>query len=156
MANPNPSYNYLEVLDNLKTLNVLLDVEDRKKFSKLNRKISLNSRGYPKFYLKNSCYLLSRWVMGFPDGKSIDHINHNPLDNRKINLRSVSHAVNMANRKHKDVGVYFSKDKNKWAGCIRFKGKRYRKHFDTKQKAQQFRIDKEIELHGKEINLRPL
>lgn len=40
-----------------------------------------------------------RLVMNPPKDMEIDHINHNTLDNRKENLRIVSHVVNMANRK---------------------------------------------------------
>jgi hypothetical protein len=36
--------------------------------------------------------------MGAPKGMSIDHINHNTLDNRKANLRIVTHQQNNTNR----------------------------------------------------------
>jgi|SRR6185436_7449146 len=42
---------------------------------------------------------MHRLIMGFPAGMDIDHINHNTLDNRRTNLRSVPHHVNMLNRK---------------------------------------------------------
>ena len=40
-----------------------------------------------------------RLVMNPPKDMEVDHINHNTLDNRRENLRIVSHVVNMANRK---------------------------------------------------------
>ena len=42
---------------------------------------------------------MHRAILGFPEGKQIDHINHNGLDNRKENLRVCTHAENLYNRK---------------------------------------------------------
>lgn len=40
---------------------------------------------------------LHRYVLNYDGNKDIDHINRNGLDNRKENLRIVTHAVNTAN-----------------------------------------------------------
>ncbi|MCJ7458336.1 MAG: AP2 domain-containing protein [candidate division Zixibacteria bacterium] len=40
---------------------------------------------------------MHRQIMGFPEGKEIDHINHNGMDNRKCNLRSCEHWQNKKN-----------------------------------------------------------
>jgi hypothetical protein len=44
--------------------------------------------------------LLHRFILGLKkgDGKEVDHINQNPLDNRKCNLRLVTRSQNMMNR----------------------------------------------------------
>ncbi len=77
-----------------------------------------------------------------PDGKIVDHINRNSLDNRRINLRYVTHSQNMWNRsKHVNntsgfVGVSFHKSSGKWQTSIQAYGKR--KHlgkFDTPEEA---------------------
>lgn len=44
--------------------------------------------------------LMHRWVLNPPVGKEIDHINGNGLDNRKINLRAVTHRQNGRTREH--------------------------------------------------------
>jgi hypothetical protein len=53
--------------------------------------------------------LLSRFVMKAKEGQIIDHINRNPLDNRRQNLRFVTKRQNCLNRRCKNgsgfVGV---------------------------------------------------
>lgn len=46
---------------------------------------------------------LHRLVMGNPQNAHVDHLNHNPRENRKQNLRIVNRNQNMANaKKRKD------------------------------------------------------
>ena len=77
-----------------------------------------------------------------PDDKIVDHINRNGLDNRRSNLRYVTHSQNMWNRsKHVNntsgfVGISFHKLTGKWQASIQAYGKR--KHlgeFDTPEEA---------------------
>jgi hypothetical protein len=73
---------------------------------------------------------MHRQILNLPKDKSIDHINHNGLDNRKANLRIVSPQQNNFN-KQKQAGNYSSKYKGvmlwkrsgKWQACITYKGK---------------------------------
>ena len=60
----------------------------------------------------------------------IDHIDKNTLNDRKDNLREVSNAANMRNRKGLQsnnksgvVGVCWAKNTNKWHSQLRFNGK---------------------------------
>lgn len=41
---------------------------------------------------------LHRYLMNQPDGMMVDHINHNRMDNRRINLRVCTAKENMENR----------------------------------------------------------
>jgi len=61
--------------------------------------------GYPYMVLKtgkkNQYVSLSRYIMHAGKGEVVDHINRNPLDNRRCNLRIVNARQNMLNRKIK-------------------------------------------------------
>lgn len=82
---------------------VLIDVEDIEKCKKYIWCIkTLN-------YVRNKQVgLLHRFIVDCPKDKVVDHINNNPLDNRKNNLRICTILQNNHNKKNKkeDVGVY--------------------------------------------------
>jgi len=64
---------------------------------------------------------LSREIIGAGPGEVVDHINCNPLDNRRCNLRIVTTGENSQNRKGANIGnvsgtrgVWWAKDRQKW------------------------------------------
>lgn len=69
-------------------------------------------------------------IMGNLKGYEIDHINGDPKDNRKENLRRCLHKDNSCNQKrHKNntsgvAGVSYIKSKNKWLAQLRHDGER--------------------------------
>lgn len=77
---------------------------------------------------------IHRAVMGYPKGMDVDHINGDPLDNRKVNLRACTRSENCMNKKTRAdsrsgyKGVYISPNGNKIQAYIRpptmAKGKR--------------------------------
>lgn len=75
------------------------------------------------------------------EGKEVDHINGNPLDNRKANLRIVDHFTNMRNTKrHKNrVGYCFNKRANLWSCYIDMpdKPRQYLGYTKTKEEAER-------------------
>jgi hypothetical protein len=73
---------------------------------------------------------MHREIMGVSDAELvIDHINHNGLDNRKVNLRVCTNTENLMNRRpnknttSKYVGVSFCKKGQKWLARIKVDSK---------------------------------
>jgi hypothetical protein len=56
--------------------------------------------GYPRAHIDGRMEYLHRMILGLVagDGWQGDHINRNPMDNRRCNLRKVSPVENCANR----------------------------------------------------------
>lgn len=78
---------------------------------------------------------LHQLIMGMKEGLEIDHINRNKLDNRKENLRFVTHRMNTINRKTKG---WYKRPNGRWSAYIGLSGKM--KHlgtFDSEQEAQK-------------------
>lgn len=82
-------------------------------------------RGYdPAVYMH-------RQIMNAPKGMDVDHINHNPLDNQKTNLRICTRSQNNQNKlahksaKSKYKGVHYHKPQKKWMARLALNGKRF-------------------------------
>jgi len=93
----------------------------------------LHSMGYWCIGLFGEQYLAHRlawlYVHGeFPENQ-IDHINHDRIDNRIVNLREATNATNHMNRpmqrnnKSGFTGVFFEKSISKWRAQLRTDGK---------------------------------
>jgi hypothetical protein len=69
---------------------------------------------------------MHRVIMAAPAGLDVDHINHNGLDNRRCNLRVVSHAENLWNKRPEVIadGLYWDRRCNKWRVRIETFGRR--------------------------------
>lgn len=81
---------------------------------------------------KKITFTLSRFLLNSPKGKKIDHIDCNPLNNKRNNLRIASDAQNSQNvPKHKSTttskhkGVCFHRKKKLWFAYINADKKRY-------------------------------
>jgi hypothetical protein len=80
---------------------------------------------------KRTTVSLSRWLFGNPKGKIVDHKNHDTLNNTDENLRKVTNAENMQNRKGAATnsasgvrGVNWHKLSQKWSVELRINGKK--------------------------------
>ena len=79
---------------------------------------------------KNTVILMHRQILKAKKGEDVDHIDHNPLDNRKTNIRICTRSQNMANRgstknaSSKYKGVFWSKNCKKWIAQIQHNYKR--------------------------------
>lgn len=102
---------------------------------------------------------MHRRIMGVEDDPTIqvDHINGNPLDNRRENLRLCSGAENIRNalkaRKHNKasglLGVGWRKNRNRWIAKVRVDGRTHSAgSFKTKEEAADARDKLAKELHG--------
>lgn len=122
---------------------VLIDKEDINLIE--NYKIYITKK-YAKYSLNGEKYFVHQTIL--KTNKTVDHINHNTLDNRKSNLRIANHQQNAFNIK-----------KDLWKGVRQVPSGRYTAHiykgdyfylgtYDTKEEALFVRYLKEIELFG--------
>lgn len=72
---------------------------------------------------------LHRFLMDQPSGLVVDHIDRNPLNNKKSNLRIVTAAQNnqntriQKNNRSGARGVYWCKQRNVWRAYVKVKGR---------------------------------
>jgi hypothetical protein len=98
---------------------------------------------------KSTTVQLHRLIMNTPKGLTVDHINNDTLDNRKANLRNVTHAQNCQNRRGCQInsssgirGVHKHKKNNRWVASIKSKeNKFYLGSFKTKEEAEKVVIE---------------
>ena len=132
-------------------------IVDAADFDWLNRYTWRLTDGHAGIYYAGRCergktILMHREIMQTPPGLVVDHINHNPINNRRSNLRNCTPEQNRRNRrathtKSGFVGVYpYGK---KWQAKIHRGGKIvYREVFDDKVEAAKARDRKAYELFG--------
>lgn len=132
-------YIILRCYGNKKEYELYIDKQDLDKVKKFGR-ISITSAGYPTNSKHN---LLHRYLTNCPKSLHVDHINRNPLDNRRCNLRVVSRSINQLNRgkqsnnKSNITGVH--RNSNGWRATFQYKGKAYRKYFTNFEDAVMYR-----------------
>lgn len=117
----------------------------------------LGNLGYVK-YVKEDISL-HRLIMDCPKDMVVDHINHNPLDNRKSNLRICTQQQNSINRSIRSdnnsgiAGVLWNESRKKWIAYIRYNKKGITLgYYNTKEEAIEARKQAEIDLFGEYRN----
>lgn len=112
---------------------VLVGYKDMKWFGEYKFYV-VQGRGRSKYLYanvvgKNRTIQIHQLIMQAPDGLEVDHINGNGLDNRRENLRIVTHQENQSNLpKRKNCssnyyGVYLDRLRGSWVCQITHKGK---------------------------------
>ena len=120
---------------------------------------SSSKRGYAVRYGyapgggKYQQFWLHKEIMRAEKGQIVDHINHDPTDNRRANLRFATGTENSRNRKIGKnstgyVGVI--KHRNKWRAFITAgtKTKTYLGVYDTPEEAAHARDEAVKKMHG--------
>jgi len=137
-----------------------VDAEDFTWLSQLKWCASYSTSGFyalsgVNVYGKKTTVTMHRLIMNIPrkNGLSVDHINHDGLDNRKCNLRVVTHAENMRNtRLRTDSSTGYKgvqKSRDKFMAMLTCHGKtHYIGSFDTPLEAALARDKVAIEVHG--------
>lgn len=106
-----------------------MDEEDIDKAKDWN--FRLTDKGYVYCWRGGKQVMLHRIILDLEkgDGKQVDHINRDPSDNRKANLRLCSQSQNMLNRgkwkgtSSKFIGVGWNKGARKWLVHVCIDGK---------------------------------
>jgi len=111
------------------------------------------SNGYYRVRGKGSGYIyLHRLILGATKGQIVDHKNRNKHDNRRENLRIVSHKLNNYNQKVKNPlgrGIYFDKFGNRFRACLSDKNKTLKLgSFKTINEAKIAYNKKALEMYG--------
>jgi hypothetical protein len=80
---------------------------------------------------KEKLVYMHQMLIQVPDGKVVDHVNHEGMDNRRINLRAATYSQNLYNRKKRSgatqskyKGIYWRKKVRKWQASIKYNKKR--------------------------------
>ena len=135
----------------------IIDKEDYDKVKNYRWKKYQENYAYARktFNKKKTITYLHRLVIDAKEGFDVDHINGNPLDNRKCNLRVVTHQQNCFNRKPNSrnktgtSGVYWNNRRGEWASCIGIDKKRkFLGYFKNLEDAINARKDAEIKYYG--------
>lgn len=121
----------------------------------LGYKWHLHNSGYASTKSAKGQYLMHNVIMG---DLLIDHINRDKLDNRKNNLRRVTHHENQINRKDLNSnntsgvrGVSWYKSYSKWEASIKVHYKKIKLgYFDTIDEAARARRRAELKYWGAE------
>lgn len=94
---------------------------------------------------------MHRMVMNPPEGMEVDHVNHDPLDNRKLNLRIATSSQNHQNQRSKGdfKGVWWDASRQKWQARIKISRKtKHLGRFGTAKEAAAAYNTAAVELFG--------
>lgn len=139
----------------------LVSVDDINKIKEYGWCVGNN--GYVVAHIKNKVTMLHRFLNREYDGKIIDHINGDKLDNRRENIRCANDFQNAQNQNISTrntsgyKGAHFNTKEQKWQANIRAFNKTYSLGwFATKEQAALAYNEAAKKLHGKYACLNPI
>ena len=94
---------------------------------------SVTNSGYVHASINGKKILLHRFLVNAPKGLTVNHIDHNPLNNVRSNLEICTHRENTLRRKVIGKGAYFEKRSGRW--YVNFQNK-YIGTYDTEEEAR--------------------
>ncbi len=121
----------------------IVDDEDYGELSRWTWAYHKNGYAYRATSSWGKClkFFMHREIMNAPEGKDIDHINGDKLDNRKPNLRICTRSQNMANMRRSRgasqyKGVIWDNSRQRWQAriTVNYKGI-YLGRFDSETEA---------------------
>lgn len=107
----------------------LVDDDDFERLLKLKWRAKKDWNTYYAYRSHRKTFSMHSFILGTSKGFEVDHINGNGLDNRRSNLRIVTHSQNMANRRPQRngtscyKGVSWNKQWQRWVSKIYPNGK---------------------------------
>ncbi|MGL5188511.1 MAG: HNH endonuclease [Cetobacterium sp.] len=135
----------------------LIDLEDLERVQRLGT-LQVIKNDYvqaPKPWEGNYKTYLHRYILDASRSLTIDHIDRNPLNNTKKNLRIVSRTENSRNRglfsnsTSGFRGVSWCKRSQKWSVCIGVQGKRKQIGYSTDfLEACRMRVQAEVQYYN--------
>lgn len=143
------NYAYILCKNRNLTKKVLFDIEDAEKVEKYNwhlhiRKEDMQTYAIASTYIldnkKRKTLKMHRYLINYNGNLTVDHINHNTLDNRKKNLRVVSifeNNLNKTNNTSGCVGVAWNKNGQSWQVTFQQKYIGSFKNFDEAVKVRK-------------------
>jgi hypothetical protein len=144
-----------------RNIEFIVDASKAKKVCKYSW--CLGSHGYMVAHINNKVTSLHRFLFEDYDGKYIDHVNGEKLDNRLNNLKFANdfqnaHNLNINTRNKSGYkGVFYLKDEKKWrVNITAYKKQYYLGTFDDKLEAALAYNESAKKLHGKFACLNPV
>lgn len=115
----------------------------------LKHRWTANPKGYIIARINRRCMNIARFLLDCPLGMETDHIDHNPLNNRRNNIRICTHQENQRNKNPTQnktsqfKGVHWDKKSMKWRVSCKFNGSQmylglFAKEIDAAKKYNEF------------------
>ena len=123
-------------------------VVDNKGYAKINKYHGVKPNGKPnnKYYMMLHSYIMN-------SREQIDHIDRNPLNNQRSNLRFCTHSQNQANKNKKAKGYSYNTNRKKYIARIQINNKQiYIGGYNTQEEAHKAYTIKKRELFGEFAN----